>query len=64
MWLRAMEHMDDEDAEAVLEAARDDEHELELLTRNLKLKQIAVKSGDGALLRQVEREEEDYSKTP
>ena len=60
LWLHALEVMDDEQAQAVLDAVADDPHELEALTRNVKLKQVALASGDHALLDQIlEDETED-----
>lgn len=57
MWLRTLEIMDDEQAQAVMEAVGSDPHELEEMTRNIKLKQVAFANGDLALLDQILEEE-------
>jgi hypothetical protein len=57
LWLRAMELLDEEQAETILQAVQDDPHELEDLTRNLKVKQVAFATGDQALMDQVLEEE-------
>ena len=63
LWLHALEIMDDEQAQSVLDAIADDPQELEALTRNVKLKQVALASGDHALLDQIlEDEVEDLSR--
>ena len=53
LWLRALEVMDDEQALSVLEAVSDDPAELEALTRNLKVKQVAIATKDRPLMRQI-----------
>ncbi len=57
LWLRAMELLDDDQAGEILEAVKDDVHELDELTRNLKVKQVAFATGDQALMDQVLDEE-------
>ena len=57
LWLRAMELLDEEQAEAILEAVQNDPHELEDLTRNLKIKQVAFATGDESLMNQILEEE-------
>lgn len=59
LWLRALEVMDDEQAQSVLEAVQNDPGELESLTRNLKVKQVALATKDRPLLQQVLEEEID-----
>lgn len=59
LWLRALEVMDDEQAQSVLEAVQSDPGELEALTRNLKVKQVALATKDRPLLQQVLEEEID-----
>lgn len=59
MWLRTLEMLDDEQAQAIYAAVGNDPHELDTFTRNVKLKQIAFASGDEALLDQILQEEED-----
>jgi 2-hydroxychromene-2-carboxylate isomerase len=57
LWLHALELMDDEQAQAIMESVGDDPEELEAFTRNLKLKQVAFASGDRALMDQILEEE-------
>lgn len=57
MWLRALEALDDDQAQAIVDSIADDPTELETLTRNIKLKQVALASGDTALLDQLLAEE-------
>lgn len=57
VWLHALELMDDEQAQVILEAVADDPTELEALTRNVKLKQVAFAHGDRALLDQILEDE-------
>lgn len=57
LWLRALEMMDDEQAQAILESVADDPTELEALTRNVKLKQVAFAQGDHTLMEQVLEDE-------
>jgi hypothetical protein len=57
MWLHTLEVIDDEQAQAVLDAVGADLHELESFTHNLKLKQIAFARGDDTLLDQLLEEE-------
>ena len=59
LWLRALEVMDDEQAQSVLEAVQTDPTELETLTRNLKVKQVAIATKDRPLMKQVLDEEID-----
>jgi len=60
MWLHTMEMLDDEQAAAILEVVGEDPHELDELTRNIKLKQIAFATGDEELLGHIlETEKED-----
>ncbi len=59
VWLRTMEVMDDEQAQAVIDAVGEDPHKLEAFTRNVKLKQIAFANGDLTLLEQILKEESD-----
>jgi hypothetical protein len=59
MWLHTMEILDDEHADAILDVVRDDPHELDVMTRNLKLKQIAFADGDENLLNQILDEEKE-----
>ena len=59
LWLRALEVMDEEQAQSVLETIRDDPAELDALTRNLKVKQVAVATKDRPLMRQVLNDEID-----
>jgi hypothetical protein len=59
LWLRALEVMDDEQAQSVLEAVQTDPTELETLTRNLKVKQVAIATKDRPLMKQVLDEEVD-----
>jgi hypothetical protein len=62
LWLRAMEILDDDQAEAILEVVKDDPHELDELTRNLKIKQVAFATGDEKLMAQIlEEEKEDVA---
>jgi hypothetical protein len=60
MWLHTMEMLDDEQAATIVEAAGDDPHELDVLTRNLKLKQIAIASGDADLLQEILGTEKEH----
>jgi hypothetical protein len=57
MWWHMMDVIDDDHAQAILESLGDNPLELEVLTRNLKLKQIAFKSGDPELFEQIIQEE-------
>lgn len=59
MWLHAMEILDDDQATAILEEVQEDPLELEALTRNLKVKQIAFASGDEKLMDQILEEERE-----
>jgi uncharacterized LabA/DUF88 family protein len=53
MWVHALELMDDEQADMILEAIGDDDEELNDMTRNIKLKRVALASGDGKLFEQL-----------
>ena len=59
IWLRAMEVLDDDQAEVILETVKEDPHELEDLTRNLKMKQVAFATNDEALMDQILDEEKE-----
>ncbi|MCC6934846.1 MAG: hypothetical protein IT406_04130 [Candidatus Yanofskybacteria bacterium] len=59
MWLHALEMMDDEQAQEILESLDGDERDLDDMTRNIKVKRIALAQGDGALLNQILASEED-----
>jgi hypothetical protein len=59
LWLRALEVLDDEQAQSVLEAVQNDPAELEALTRNLKVKQVAIATKDRPLMQQIIEEEVD-----
>ena len=57
LWLRAMELLDEEQAETIVDVVQDDPQELEDLTRNLKMKQDAFARGDEPLMGQILEEE-------
>jgi hypothetical protein len=57
MWVHALEVMDDEQADAILELVGEDDEELNEMTRNIKLKRVAFASGDGKLLDQILEDE-------
>ena len=57
LWLRALELLDEEQAETIVEVVQDDPHALEGLTRNLKMKQDAFARGDESLMGQILEEE-------
>jgi len=59
IWLITLEMMDDEQAQAILDSVADDPQELETLTRNMKMKQVAFANGDDALLSQVLEDEKE-----
>lgn len=59
MWLHALEMMDDEQAQAVLESLDEGGRDLDEMTRNIKLKRIALAQGDDTLLNQILESEED-----
>lgn len=59
MWLHAMEILDDDQAATILEEVQEDPIELETLTRNLKVKQIAFATGDEKLMGQILEEEKE-----
>ena len=46
LWLRAMELLDDDQSQTILDVITEDPFELEALTKNLKAKQAAIASGD------------------
>jgi hypothetical protein len=60
LWLHALDGFSDEDADVVLDALTGEDHlqpVLEELTRSIKLKRLAIETGDEALFKQVLTEE-------